>query len=355
MTNDIRIDMKILSSHLFRLIRLKTGKTEAECFLALFKTYSYLINCSNKDGIVINISESFLDDIAGLAGITTCLIEDGRISITSDGLRVIDLTSWMSVNQIRRNKRNNPKNNIRNTTTQTTQNDAKNANGNQMVYQMATKWYTKWRPNGNQMVTKWRPNGIPNGNQMVTKPTESQDLASNTTTQNVYKNVTSSEIREELLEILQNSENAENPLRSIDSSNVFCIEEEENKRKEITPPIVPLYKEKQNYRNVSRNTLNNFSEFQEFWNTYRKKVDRVKCERAFAKLTQTELQAIKEKLPRYVALTPDPQYRKNPLTWINGKCWQDDFEHSINSTQNQNENVLLNQNQMDYSKGFEDL
>lgn len=340
----MRIDMKILSSHLFRLIRLKTGKTEAECFLALFKTYSYLINCSNKDGIAINISESFLDDVAGLAGITACLIEDGRISIIPEGMRIVDISNWMTYNHIRR-KNYSKCNTARNCATE----DYPNSENCTNIVQNCDDFVTKPLRFRNEIVTK----SLRNGNEIVTKFALNEDLASNKTTQNVDKNVTSSEIQEELLEILQNAAIPENPLRSIDSSNVFCIGEEENKRKEITLPIVPLYKEKQNNRNVSRNTLNNFSEFQEFWNTYRKKVDRVKCERAFAKLTPTELQAIKEKLPRYVALTPDPQYRKNPLTWINGKCWQDDFEHSINSTQN--ENILLNQNQMDYTKGFEDL
>ena len=330
MINDMRIDTKILSSHLFRLIRVKTGKTEAECFLGLFKAYSYLINCSNKDGVVKDISESFLDDIAGLAGFTSCLVETGRISVIADGMIIIDIANWISHNHVRRSKYNKPvvvrKEDMENDAF--VENDA---------------FCTSNRIRNNVKSTSNCKDFV---YEKMHKMELNDNLASNTTTQNDYKNVTSSEISENFMKI-------ENPLRSIDSSNVFSIGEEDNKRKEITLPIVPLYKEKQNHRNVSRNTLNNFSEFQEFWNTYRKKVDRVKCERAFAKLTPTELQAIKEKLPRYVALTPDPQYRKNPLTWLNGKCWQDDFEHSINSTQN--ENILLNQNQMDYTKGFEDL
>lgn len=29
-------------------------------------------------------------------------------------------------------------------------------------------------------------------------------------------------------------------------------------------------------------------------------------------------------MPRYVAATPERRYRKNPLTYLNGKCWQDE-------------------------------
>ncbi len=64
--------------------------------------------------------------------------------------------------------------------------------------------------------------------------------------------------------------------------------------------------------------------FSEFWDLYDKKIDRAKCEKAFKKLTAKEIEAIKAALPNYVKSTPDTQYRKNPLTWINGKCWNDE-------------------------------
>ena len=28
---------------------------------------------------------------------------------------------------------------------------------------------------------------------------------------------------------------------------------------------------------------------------------------------------------QYVKSTPDPKFRKNPLTWLNGKCWEDEI------------------------------
>lgn len=64
--------------------------------------------------------------------------------------------------------------------------------------------------------------------------------------------------------------------------------------------------------------------FSEFWDLYSKKNDRSKCEKAWKKLTAKELEAIKTVLPIYIKSTPDIQYRKNPLTWINGKCWNDE-------------------------------
>lgn len=65
--------------------------------------------------------------------------------------------------------------------------------------------------------------------------------------------------------------------------------------------------------------------FDEFWNAYGKKVDRAKCERMYAKIKEDDRAKIKTHVPKYVASTPDVQYRKNPQTYLNGKCWNDEI------------------------------
>ena len=65
--------------------------------------------------------------------------------------------------------------------------------------------------------------------------------------------------------------------------------------------------------------------FAEFWDLYSKKTDSSKCKAKFSKLTKTEIDLLFEKLPAYIQSTPDKQYRKNPITWLNGKCWNDDI------------------------------
>jgi hypothetical protein len=40
-------------------------------------------------------------------------------------------------------------------------------------------------------------------------------------------------------------------------------------------------------------------------------------------LTDDEIKSIFETLPFYIIQTPDKTYRKNPLTYLNGKCWND--------------------------------
>jgi len=71
--------------------------------------------------------------------------------------------------------------------------------------------------------------------------------------------------------------------------------------------------------------------FAEFWDLYGKKTDSSKCKTKFAKLTKTEIDLVFEKLPAYIKSTPDKQYRKNPITWLNGKCWNDEIMQPNNA------------------------
>lgn len=71
---------------------------------------------------------------------------------------------------------------------------------------------------------------------------------------------------------------------------------------------------------------NNIFSFDEFWNMFDKKVDRRKCEDKYKKLSLVQIEKIKVALPIYIKSKPDIQYRKNPLTWLNGECWNDEVK-----------------------------
>lgn len=70
---------------------------------------------------------------------------------------------------------------------------------------------------------------------------------------------------------------------------------------------------------------NSTPEFDLFWDTYDKKVGRDKCLEAWKNIPESEIEIILEHVPRYVASTPDIKFRKNPLTYLTGKHWQDDI------------------------------
>ena len=81
--------------------------------------------------------------------------------------------------------------------------------------------------------------------------------------------------------------------------------------------------------------------FAEFWDLYGKKTDSSKCKAKFARLTKTEIELLFEKLPAYIKSTPDKQYRKNPITWLNGKCWNDEI---MQNSQSQSVHTFETQN-----------
>lgn len=65
--------------------------------------------------------------------------------------------------------------------------------------------------------------------------------------------------------------------------------------------------------------------FASFWELYGKKIDQKKCKAKFITLNLQEIEIINSKLPEYILATPEVQFRKNPLTWLNGKCWNDEL------------------------------
>jgi len=112
------------------------------------------------------------------------------------------------------------------------------------------------------------------------------------------------------------SENKE----SITLCNVTVTEQSKNK---IKKKELDIYKE---------------SSFNQFWDVYDKKKDADKCKNKFKTLTKDEIDLILIHLPEYVKSTPDKQFRKNPLTYLNNKCWNDEIIKSEGTNGNINAN-----------------
>ncbi len=64
--------------------------------------------------------------------------------------------------------------------------------------------------------------------------------------------------------------------------------------------------------------------FGDWWEAYGKKVDRAKCERKWASLTQNEREQAYRHTEAYVIATPDVQYRRHPATYLNNANWNDE-------------------------------
>lgn len=65
--------------------------------------------------------------------------------------------------------------------------------------------------------------------------------------------------------------------------------------------------------------------FNLFWNAYDKKTGKTKVKQKFDKLKEQEIVKIMEHVPKYVDSTPDKNFRKDPLTYLNGKHWEDEI------------------------------
>ena len=74
--------------------------------------------------------------------------------------------------------------------------------------------------------------------------------------------------------------------------------------------------------------------FNVFWDLYDKKVDKSKTEKKFLSFDIELMEKIILILPEYVKSKPDPQFRKNPLTYLNGECWNDEIEKNGNTDPN---------------------
>jgi len=77
---------------------------------------------------------------------------------------------------------------------------------------------------------------------------------------------------------------------------------------------------------VNKEAVASSCDFSTFWIDYGKKLDKAKCEKVWGKIRDPDKTLIMERLPAYLASTPEIKFRKNPLTWLNGKCWNDEIE-----------------------------
>jgi hypothetical protein len=76
---------------------------------------------------------------------------------------------------------------------------------------------------------------------------------------------------------------------------------------------------KLNKSKVKESKVNRIEDFEIFWEGYGKKIDRSKCEKIWNKLTDEEITKITMTFAKYV------EARKNPSTYLNGKCFNDEI------------------------------
>lgn len=66
-------------------------------------------------------------------------------------------------------------------------------------------------------------------------------------------------------------------------------------------------------------------DFDDWWKLYDLKVGKEKCLQKWTKMSAKDRNACIAATPAYVASTPDKQFRKRPLTYLNQKAWNDEI------------------------------
>lgn len=79
--------------------------------------------------------------------------------------------------------------------------------------------------------------------------------------------------------------------------------------------------------------------FEDWWQMYGKKRGKKKAKQKWDKLTVEQQTACLIATHAYVASTPDRTYRKDPLTYLNGECWNDEIILKQNHEQRRANNL----------------
>tara|TARA_R110000803_G_scaffold208189_1_gene276711 strand:+ start:1629 stop:2372 length:744 start_codon:yes stop_codon:yes gene_type:complete len=95
----------------------------------------------------------------------------------------------------------------------------------------------------------------------------------------------------------------------------------------VNDKVIKDNKEKTATAEISKKEQYEFL-FNEFWKLYDKKQSRDNCLKKWSKLTEKEIETIFEHVPQYITAQPDKQYRKNPLTYLNQKSFNDEIINS---------------------------
>lgn len=134
-------------------------------------------------------------------------------------------------------------------------------------------------------------------------------------------------------------------------SNKRVTDEQQTSNKRVTTT-----KNEKNDKNV--NNDKKLYMFEEFWDSYDKKIDRKRCETNWSYLSKKDKSLVLEFIPIYKAYEPDKKYQKNPITFLNSEMWKEDWSNykpkDINETSNDFYNELAELEQLNEIHGSND-
>jgi len=83
------------------------------------------------------------------------------------------------------------------------------------------------------------------------------------------------------------------------------------------------------YNNENNDKQNKVLSFDLFWNMYPSKTAKKKCQDKWDRMTEEEIKKSLDSVPKYLNTKNVKEgFIKNPLTWLNGGCWDDEYEEA---------------------------
>lgn len=79
-------------------------------------------------------------------------------------------------------------------------------------------------------------------------------------------------------------------------------------------------------KNLAQAMLDREISFKDFWELYDKRTGKDKCLKKWITLKPEETEKILRVVDDYAKSTPELKFRKDPITWLNGKHWNDEIE-----------------------------
>lgn len=93
------------------------------------------------------------------------------------------------------------------------------------------------------------------------------------------------------------------------------------KDKQVETPLIS----KVNSNDILKEVNEKEALFEKFWIIYDKKTNRAKVEAKFLRCSIGEINKIMETLHYYIKFTPDVKFRKDPITYLNQRTWEDEI------------------------------
>ena len=117
----------------------------------------------------------------------------------------------------------------------------------------------------------------------------------------------------------------ENDKASIKALDKALIKHSSKQTESTSQSIITVDKQVNNSTIKQETNKQKSDLFDTFWNLYAKKEDRKKSFSKWMNLKIETMETIIEVVPKYVKQKPEIKYRKNPVTFLNNRSWEDEI------------------------------